>query len=259
MRSFCHNVAVVPQPLPKRNPGGDCFACAVTAAMRHFFGEAAPTFDQCWEAFQATQTNSDGTTRTYLTNTFDGMRSALYNLSGNTDDKYPRPWPIVIESDIVVPLIGERWRGGYNWGWPVDGQAWAQRLDGWLRAGHLALGDLMYRPCPTGEWTTDADGKATRNNNDHFVLYDGVRSGWRAHETIEGAAALVYQVHVVCSANGGRAYWIDVTELLRQHGASAAWWLIRPDDRSGPASQRYDLPQGPTEETWPCAAPDVAR
>jgi hypothetical protein len=223
MSAICRNVALVPQPVPARNKGGDCFACATLAAMRHLFPENPPTFDQCWEAFEVESTDAEGVSRKHLSNTFPGMRGALWNL-------YSAGWKIEIVADRVDPRPGDPEHESHNWGAQVGGYEYARRLEAWLHAGYVALGNLMYRPCKTGEWTLNPDGSVHRNHNDHFVLYDGVRSGWRRHAVVDGARTLVYQVHVVCSANGGRSYWIDVDDLLTQHGAGG-WWLIRPDMR----------------------------
>lgn len=221
MSEFLVGVPVVAQQQPPRNQGGDCFAASTLAAMRHFYGDKAPSYDQCWEAFERDQ---DG--RKYLNNTWPGMRGALYNLCDN--------WPLDIHADAVAPQLENTEHRSYPWGPAVDGYEYARRLEGWLRSGYLALSEIMMNGCKTGPFYIGPDGKRYQNHIDHFVLYDGVRSGWRKHETVEGASVLVHQIHVVCSAKGGRAYWIDVDDLLIEHGAGA-WWLIRP-------RQHADLP-----------------
>jgi hypothetical protein len=219
MRSFCHNVAVYPQPTPRRNPGGDCFACALTAALRHFFPDEPPAFDHVFDCFMREQTEPSGEKRSFLNNTWPGMRTAIYsahNLVGS----------LQVFADIVVPRDDpERW--SHDWGPQADGYAWARRLDAWLRSGHIALASILYAGNPTGEWVQTPDGPR-RHATDHFVLFDGVRCGWKRHGD-GGGGTLTYQVHVVCSAAGGRTYWIDVDQLLREHGAGA-WWLLRPTD-----------------------------
>jgi hypothetical protein len=228
MRSFCQGVAVYPQPSPNRNAGGDCFACALTAALRHFYKESAPTFDQVWACFQEELTRGDtGEKWMHLCNTWTGYRTAFYaaaDIVGRME----------IFTDFVAPEADHE-RYSCDWGIHLDGYAWAKRLDAWLCAGHLAFASIYYAGNPTGEWVQTPDGPR-RHSTDHFVLLDGVRDGWRKHPTVDGAASLVYQVHVVCSAAGGRTYWIDVATFLREHGAGA-WWLIRPEERG-------DLPVG---------------
>lgn len=227
MRSFCHGVAVVPQPVPHRNPGGDCFACATTAAMRHFFGERAPSFDQVWECYQKENIRSDtGEKWLSLTNHWEGYRHAFINL-----ERYVGGLEHFV--DFVEPKF-ERHRASCDWGIHVDGYDWARRLDAWLRSGHLAFASIHYAGNPTGEWLQTPEGPR-RVSTDHVVVLDGVRCGWKRHATVAGAKTFVYQVHVVCSARGGREYWIDVDTFMREHGAGA-WWLIRPEERG-------DLPE----------------
>lgn len=228
MRTFCHDVAVFPQPSPGRNPGGDCFACALTAALRHFYGDQAPNFDQVWECFQEEQTRQDtGEKWTHLCNTWPGYRGAFYRAAEIVGR-------LEIFTDFVAPEVMHK-RYSCDWGVSIDDYAWAKRLDAWLRAGHLAFASIRYAASPTGEWFLTPEG-ARRHHTDHFVVLDGIRCGWRKHPTVAGAKTLVYQVHVVCSSAGGRTYWIDVDRFLREHGAGA-WWLIRPSDTG-------DLPEG---------------
>lgn len=218
MRSFCAGVEVFPQPIPNRNPGGDCFACATTAAVRHFFGDRAPSFDQVWECFLNEQREADGSTTKHLLNSWPGYRSAFTKLTEYVGR-------LAIFPDFVMPEP-DLDRYPCDWGVHIDDYTWARRLDAWLRSGHLALTSIRYEPSPTGEWAL-IDGKPSRQMTDHLVLLDGVRSGWRKHPTVDGAWSLEYHVHVVCSSRGGRAYWVDVRRFLREHGAGA-WWLIRP-------------------------------
>lgn len=226
MRSFCHDVDVFPNPTPARNAGGDCFACALTAALRHFFGNDAPAFDQVWECFQREQTRGDtGERYTVLCYDWSGYRSAFSAAAALVGRR--------LESfvDLALPLPSiwtDVQRTSYAWSKAIDGSTWATRLDAWLRAGHLAFCSIKMDASPTGAWHMTDEG-ARQHTTDHFVLLDGVRWGWRKHPTVEGASTLVHQVHVVCSARGGRAYWIDVDVFLHQHGAGA-WWLLRPED-----------------------------
>lgn len=161
-REFCHGVRVVPQPSPARNPGGDCFACATTAALRHFYGDKGPTFDQVWEAFQSVQKNGDGSTWTHLDNTWSGMRRALYSLTTE--------WPLEIMADFVHPTFSDIERCSYSWsGGGVCGYDYARRLDAWLRAGNIAFAEIRYGAVETGPWHLGPEGKAYRSCIDHFV------------------------------------------------------------------------------------------
>jgi hypothetical protein len=223
VREFLHGVTPYPQPSPARNPGGDCFACAITATLRHIHGESAPTFDQVWEAFLVEQ-EYNGEKRKHLRNTWHGYRHALYELTELVGR-------MEVQTDFAArgtPQFGYLEGESMAW-WPaVDESQWAKRLDAWLRAGWYAFASIRLDPNPTGEWLITPEGPR-RVSTDHFVVLDGVRCGWRKHPTVAGSASLVYQVHVVCSARGGREYWIDVDTFLREHGAGA-WWLIRPGD-----------------------------
>jgi hypothetical protein len=223
MREYCHGIKIFPQPSPSRNAGGDCFACAIKATMDHIYKENAPSFDQVWESFLVDYEH-DGNKSTHLSNTWHGYRGAFYNL-----------FDIVGRMEIMCDFAGRGLKEfGYGWGdsmgWQlaVDESQWAKRLDAWLRAGWYAFASIRLEPNPTGEWVLTDEGPR-RVSTDHFVALDGVRFGWRKHSTVEGASSLVSQVHVVCSAKGGQAYWIDVEKFIREHGAGA-WWLIRPGD-----------------------------
>jgi len=191
--------------------------------MRFLFGDDAPSFDTVWTAFQQEQKRDDGSTWLHLSNTWDGMKSALHRLSHDGD------WPLEVAFAMVAPSAEYREMFSYSWGPRVSGYDYARQLDAWLRAGNLALGEVMLHACETGEWKIDGNGKAVRNHIDHFWLYDGVRCGWRKHPSVDGARSLVYQIHVVDSSAGGRAFWIDVDDLLHRHGAGA-WWLVRRKD-----------------------------
>jgi hypothetical protein len=223
MLEYCHNIKPYPQPVPHRNPGGDCFACALKATMDHIYGEKAPTFDQVWESFLVEQ-EYNGQKSTHLSNTWYGYRGAFYKLTdyvGNME----------IQTDFAArhgPEFGYRVGDSMAWRAAVDEGQWSKRLDAWLRAGWYAFCSIRLDPNTTGEWIITDEGPQ-RVSTDHFVVLDGVRWGWRKHPSVEGARSLESQVHVVCSAKGGRAYWIEVDQFIREHGAGA-WWLIRPGE-----------------------------
>lgn len=209
-------VKAVAQPSPARNPGGDCFACAMTAGLRALFPNTEIDFNKVWECWQVEQRQLDGSMKTFLSNTWSSARTALYNARHSLD------LPIEIRADIVAKNFNdpERWPHSFYGAFP--GYEWALRLEAWLSAGWLALAVVNYAGNPSrGEWK---DGY--RMSDDHFVLLDGVRSYWKGRE---GSASLAYEIHVVCSAAGGREYWITLDDLLQVHGAGA-WWLFRRED-----------------------------
>jgi hypothetical protein len=189
-----------------------------------------------WEAFQREVefvANGEVRRQTQLENTWHGYRRAfneLTELVGRME----------IQTDFAArgtPQFGYLAGESMAW-WPmVDESQWARRLDAWLRAGWYAFASIRLDPNPTGEWVMTEDGPR-RVSTDHFVVLDGVRTGWRPRIWPDGmkSASLVHQVHVVCSARGGREYWIDIDQFIREHGAGA-WWLIRPGDYT-------DLPEG---------------
>lgn len=212
-------VTLVPQPSPAINPGGDCFACALTAGLRHLFPERAEeiTVERVHRYFWR-----DVGGKPHLDNTWSGFRDALY--AAFSDD-----FRLDVRADLVQPRWDpEQW--AHEWWHVQPDYEWGQRLEAWLAAGWLAASVISYEGSPTGQWQRHEDGKVYRATHDHFVLLDGVRWGWRKSTVVEGASSLVYQVHVVCSSRAGRTYWIDVDDFLREHGA-AAWWLFRRETR----------------------------
>ena len=51
MTEVCHSIERVPQPVPARNAGGDCFACAATAGLRFLYPEHEIKLDDVWDMF----------------------------------------------------------------------------------------------------------------------------------------------------------------------------------------------------------------
>lgn len=198
------------QPKPVRNPGGDCFACALTAALRHFFTDQPPDFNAVWEAFETE--SSDG--KKMLNNTWTGMRDTIYAIRD-------LGYRLQLHTDIVRPVFStETW--SHAWWQFVPDCEWAYRLEAWLAAGWLALAEMRLEETERGGYT--ADGKLAFI--DHFVVLDGQRHFWQQHATLP-AHKLDHETHVVCSRKGG--YWIRTEDLLTRHGV-AAIRLIRPDN-----------------------------
>ncbi len=200
-------VEPVLQPQPYRNPGGDCFACALTAALRWVYRKPDLDFDACWNLFR--YENGSG-----VTNTWPGMRKALYA----ADWAFREIARLEIRSDVLTPhfdaeMFSHAWFSFY----PISG--YAERLEGWLRSGYVALCEISFAgggPVVGGGW----------NTTDHFVLVDGVRTFWKRLES--GGGTLEHEVHVVCSAKG--AYWLPLSKWLFDHGG-AGWWLVRREER----------------------------
>jgi hypothetical protein len=202
----CHNIAPFMQPKPDRNQGGDCFACALTAALRHLYPERPVTFDAAWEYFMV---ESVGGGR-MLSNTWPGMRRALYNAHADG-------YRLEIANDLVLPDFNVD-HHSYPWWQSLPTTAYARRLEGYLRG--VAFTEIRFDG--SGPRTPQGEIRAT----DHFVALDGLRMGW---EPIgEAGRVMRYHVHVVCSAKG--AYWIGLDEFLLGYGG-AGWWLCRRDER----------------------------
>jgi hypothetical protein len=199
-------VQPVPQPTPHKNAEGDCFACAMTAALRHLYPERPISFDDAWQAFVDERTG-------LVNNHWGWIRTALYRLAG-------QGYEMEITSDLVAPQFNvERFSHAW-WQMYPEGQ-YAHRLEGYLRGGWVAFTEINL----DGKGPVSPEGLL--NSTDHILLLDGIRTGWHREEGKLGAA-LKHQVHVVCSAKG--AYWIDLQTFLYRHGGSG-WWLARRDTR----------------------------
>lgn len=210
MNEICLGVTPVTQPAPARNKGGDCFACALTAALRWIHQDPTIPFDVCWELFLV---ESAGGSRV-LSNSWSGLRSALYA-------SIERFGAIEIVADMPKPQFDPE-ESGWCWFQAMAPEVeYARLLEGYLRSGFVAFTEMEFAgrgPVVAGKW----------NTNDHFALIDGVRSYWKPVAAVPGASSHTTEVHVVCSARG--AYWIDTREFLFKHGGGA-WWLARKDVR----------------------------
>jgi hypothetical protein len=219
MNDFCHNIEPFLQINPSRNPGGDCFACALTAVLRHLYPEKNVDFNKVWEYFLTKQT-SDG--KPHLSNTWPGMYDAI--IEAIRDENYD--FKLEYRREYVYPRIDiESW--SHCFGIEQSPEECGYRLEAWLKAGWIALAEIQYTPTGKHGWQPDG----YRQSNDHFILIDGIRMGWWWEKyTVNGkeceSGSLRVDVHVVCSAKG--KYWIDYKELLEAHGVGA-WLLVRKD------------------------------
>lgn len=201
----CLGIEPVLQPSPARVPGGDCFACALTAGLRHLFPGCPIAFDDAWSLFVDEKSGR-------LSNTWHTMRSALY-----------RATSLGYEMEITAALVDPRFdpeRWSYA-GWSHFPELrYAHRLEGWLRGGWVAVAEISF--AGGGPLTPDGFHRGT----DHFVLLDGIR---HVREDLGDGCSVVHQyVHVVCSVKGG--YWMRLLDFLMSHGG-AGWWLYRRDER----------------------------
>jgi hypothetical protein len=206
MPEYCHNIKPFLQPKPNKNQGGDCFACALTAALQFLFPDNPPDFETVWNYFLTKYKDSD---KEGLHQSWPGMKKALQNA------RYDG-YRIDITYDVIRMEFNEAWSHAWFHKTPVT--EFTRRLEGWLRSGWVAVSEINM----------NGDGIYNNghfNTTDHFVILDGIKEIWEPWEgDPDGGSSLNNYIHVVCSVKG--AYWIETRNLLVKHGA-AAWWLCR--------------------------------
>ena len=258
MLEFCHNIERVAQPVPARNPGGDCFACAATAGLRFLFPERTVNLDDVWDMFvveyydgkaqenlQKLRTavgehldgklGADALTATFrevsaqkpnttVKNTWSGFPEVL--------EKASREWGrLEVTWDMVEPHFDKRlgrpsW--SYAWRFQDCGIDYARRLEGWLRSGWVAWTEIKMHG--GGPFTVDGEGVVRMNSIDHFILIDGVRRRY-VEEALESGSrygSWKDEMHVVDSSSLNLTGWHDIMRFTRARGASS-WWLARRD------------------------------
>ena len=215
MIEFCHSIEEYLQPSPSKNSGGDCFACCLTAVLKHFYPEENVDFNRVWDYFK---TNYAGETeKRALRNTWAGMYDAI--IEANRDEKHN--FKLEYRREYVYPKIDLDW-WSHCFGIEQSVEECGYHLEAWLKAGWIVLAEIQYNP--TGRYGRTSDGKV--QSNDHFIIIDGIKMGWWwTKEPIEHGSLKV-EAHVVCSGRG--KYWIDYKELLESHGVGA-WILVRKD------------------------------
>lgn len=203
------------QPLPKRNPGGDCFACSLKAAVDYLYPDKPLDFNTSWEAFLVPSYSGgkDGASeKKVLSNCW---RTMAWTAPHALDD-----YNIEVHRDIVMPLPDlDNW--SYSWGFRVHEQEWAKRLEAWLSAGWVAIAECSLDPTPA------VTEKGRINHTDHFVVLDGQRSFWQESSVVSGASSLEHETHVVCSARGSK--WFKTWDLINLHGVNALVLLRKRD------------------------------
>ena len=211
---FCHNIERFPQPIPTKSDGGDCFACAMLAALRWLYPERSLTFDEVWDTYVLTQENEDGTSFEYM---------------GNSWGSYPK---VLENAKQKLSLNDFRWRQNQcyptftSWGndaanWNRDnsqyGLYWEKMKDDLHNGGVIFISINMdgEGPWKNGRW----------NETDHVVLVDGVRRNTVPLNipSIPGAARIEWEVHVICSRDKGG--WKTIHEFLDLHGAGS-WHVL---------------------------------
>lgn len=210
MIEVCHGIQPVPQPSPSRTGIGDCFCCALTAAVNHLWPELDVGFDEMFALHERNYANSE---KTYTDMVWGSAQRTMYKLRDARDVEFDAFF------DLVVPSFERPETWTYAWWMFEPTTEWARRLEGFLRAGYVAFAEVLF----AGGGPLNADLK--RYSPDHAVLIDGVRLGWEAGE--HGSHFTEY-AHVVCSVKGG--YWINVRDLMRHHGTAGLWLLRRGDE-----------------------------
>ena len=203
MIDICLNIEPFLQPSPARNAGGDCFACALLAGLRHLHPQQNWDFDRAFDAFKVESVGGS----IVMNNSWIGMQQVLSAVE-----------PILnVTTDIAAPKIdldvwSHAWfRGGYC-------EEYVEKLAKYLSDGAVIFSEIMFSGTgpigPRGGW----------NHIDHFVILDGIKEVWKEDKTSCGMEFKTHchDIRVVCSARG--AYWIDLRDLLHKHGAGG--WII---------------------------------
>jgi hypothetical protein len=215
MIEFCHNVEEYLQPPEGRNPGGDCFACCLTAILKHFYPEENVDFNRTWDYFK--KCYSGETEKRALSNTWMGMYDAI--IESIRDESHN--FKLEYRREYVYPKVDIDW---WSHGWRIEQglQQCVYTLEGWLRSNWLAIVEMELNPSGIDGIRTDG----LKQHTDHFAFIDGIRYGWKYKnmESIGRVGSFYAEAHVVCSAKGKR--WISYEDLMRKHGVGA-WLLVR--------------------------------
>ena len=260
MTEVCHGIERVAQPVPARNPGGDCFACAATAGLRFLYPEHEIKLDDVWDMFvveyhdgqaqknlqklraavgdflaggianealrQVLADMSAEAPKTTTCNTWSGFRDVLYKASS-------RWGRLDITWDMVRPNFDSHsgmppW--SYAWRFADCGSDYARRLEGWLRSGWVAWAEI--RMAGGGPFEPGPKGEVLLRSIDHFIAIDGVRTRLVEDVMPSGTkfGAWRDEIHVVDSSGRNLTGWHEVTQFTRSHGASS-WWLARRSEQ----------------------------
>jgi len=257
----CHNIERVAQPVPARNPGGDCFACAATAGLRFLYPERTVDLDEVWDMFvveyydgsaQANlrklraavgehldgQLGADDLRRIHAEVSAEKPKTTTCNTwSGFKDviEKAGRAWGrLEVTWDMVQPHFDHShghpsW--SYAWRFQDLDLDYTRRLEGWLRGGWVAWTEIKMHG--GGPFSPGDDGCPLLNSIDHFILLDGARHRYVEERDVDGKfqyGKWVDEIHVVDSSSLNLTGWHDTMKFTRSHGA-ASWWLARRDRR----------------------------
>lgn len=208
-----NNVKRYPQPSPGKNPGGDCFACALTAAVSWMYPENHPTFDEVWDCFKGEY--HDGTIE--LMNAWHNYQNAFENIN-------KLGYPMEYVADMYLPAFKPSQRN-YSFYHEYSTAIVSISKVFKLVSDYITKGYILYT-------AIDIEGKGPvhsgrPNSSDHIVLIDGVRHWTRWREDFDFKAGdIIQEVHVVCSANEENSNWRSIDDMIHKFGF-ASFWAIR--------------------------------
>lgn len=246
-----HGVEPVPQPSPGIHDGGDCFACAHLAILRHFWPDQAGALtvaDVCeWWAKGAVMHRGPGKIAEDLEaerdawvgadGTIDYRAAAdiAYrdeNTWGNDMHHAPRvlagwetPFRLEVVQDPWLPLVDREGRNVSPIPYYLPGQRWHQRVEAYLAGGWVGYMPILHEPKWPAFLHQREDGTWGHTTDDHMVLLDGIRHYVAERYNEDGtfhSGTYKQDAHVVCSVKGG--FWIEDSELLRMHGGMLVLW-----------------------------------
>jgi hypothetical protein len=264
MIEVCHGIERVPQPVPYKNEGGDCFACAATAGLRFLYPEREISLDEVWDLFveeyydgsaQANLQKLRGAVDDFLhtkVTEFPPAHEALKTTFAEVSAEKPRTtvgntwfgfekvlnkasyeWGgLEVTYDIVQPTFARSAQCSYPWRFQDLSLDYTRRLEGWLRGGWVAFAEIKLDG--GGPFIRHDDGSVWLSSIDHFVVIDGIRHEYIAkHDPDTGAfksGGWEDSIHVVDSSSRDITGWHRTMPFTRSHAASS-WWLARRDVR----------------------------
>lgn len=210
-----------PNPLPPRNSGGDCFACATYSMVSLLFPERE---DITWDALYKAWENPK----------FPGQLDNTWPHYLEVFDRMARLFELPVERGILFTPPFSAWdieRNEPAWFRAPGEIYWWRDLQAYLSAGWLAIAHVNQfgsGPYEVG----DPAQEGYIHTTDHIVLIDGARQArvrrpqpkWYMEKYPESEPTWdtwEYQVHVVDSARSDQSGWHEARLWLYRHGASA--------------------------------------
>jgi hypothetical protein len=180
---------VVPQPNPGIVPGGDCVPCVLAGLLNISVRDVYEKLNEGkYEPLGGSST-----------------RSAFYEAKS-------LGW--------IDRLIDEApyWPSYHRmWGDP----SWLVRLP-WIRYMQMVFDAGYY-----GVASINLDGKGPIVENDHGVLFCGIRQRTVSHPTLKAASSIEYDLLVSCSARHPEGKWYEYIDYLEKYGGFNCF-LARP-------------------------------